>query len=96
MATREAIREYFESRLCSDLLQEYCSGCNFTRQDGDYCETVKEQVAGTLGELSELGVALKVERELPLNPFGAQKGVVYNLGQQGMLTAGCCFVVPLI
>ena len=61
MTKQEKIREYFESGLCAGLSQEYCSGCNFTRKNGDYCKTCKEQVSETLMDLSELGVVIKVE-----------------------------------
>ncbi len=57
---REEIREYFESKLCSDLSQEYCSGCNFTRKNGDYCKDVHEQVSETLSDLDKLGLVIKM------------------------------------
>lgn len=65
MTKQEEIREYFESSLCAGLSQEYCSGCNYTKGEGDYCKSVKEQVTDTLKELSTLGCVLKVDRELP-------------------------------
>jgi len=63
MTKQEEIREYFESGLCSNLSQEYCSGCKFTRKNGDYCEDVHSQVSETLNDLSDLGVVVKVEEQ---------------------------------
>ena len=59
---REEIKEYFESRLCSDLSQEYCSDCKLTRKNGDYCEDVHSQVSETLSDLAKLGVVIKVDK----------------------------------
>ena len=73
MSKQEEIRAFFAGEHCSFIEQEFCtSDCPLTRgrKDADFCNGAYQYADDTLHKLDELGVVLKVERELGKPPVG--------------------------
>jgi len=69
MSKQEEIREGIAKRHCEGCLpEEQCSEKRVGKKCPEYYETADEE----LGWLHSQGVVIKVERELPLNPFANQ------------------------
>jgi len=101
MATREEIREVIDTYIDDGCLYPN-KACVWCSKEG-YCASGNDAYTCLMKRLTDLGVVIKVDRELPellesefcvepysLNPYS------YDAAQRDMLKAGYVAVEPLI
>ena len=97
MTKREEIREVIDIYTDDDCLYPNTT-CEWHK--GGYCVSGDGSYKCLMKRLDELGVVIKVERELPEKPDGYDDYYLtwqkYDEGQESMLEAGYVAVEPLI
>jgi len=74
MTRQEEIRGHLAGEYCSFVNQEYCVSSDCPK-GGKFCDGAYQYADGQMGELAELGVVIKVERELPHKPIYGEKRI---------------------